>query len=221
MREHYYHSLAELEGQLREMGQLVERAVREAAWALERSETGFARQIVANDTAIDELRYTIETAALNLIARQQPLARDLRTINTMIGTATELERIGDYAEGIARLVLRIDHLAPAEPPPQLPSMAAIAQHMLRDAMAAFVMRDAQAGPRFQLADNEIDDLYSDLSAWVLNRMREQPAAIERMIAYLQTAHNFERIADRTVNIAERTTFIATGVLDAKSNRGDG
>jgi phosphate transport system protein len=139
----------------------------------------------------------------------------------MIGTATELERIGDYAEGIARLVLRSAHLAPAEPPPQLPSMAAIAQHMLREAMEAFVLRDAQAGPRFQIADNEIDDLYSDLSAWVLARMRERPPAIERLIAYLQTAHNFERIADRTVNIAERTTFIATGVLDAKSNRGIG
>jgi phosphate transport system protein len=87
-------------------------------------------------------------------------------------------------------------------------------------MEAFVLRDAAAGPRFQLADNVIDDLYSDLSAWVLGRMRERPASIERLIAYLQTAHNFERIADRTVNIAERTTFIATGVLDAKSNRGE-
>lgn len=215
MRERYKHNLAELEAQLREMGGMVERAVREATWALERTEVGFAHHVIANDDLIDSTRYEVENAALNLIARQQPLARDLRIINTVIGVATELERIGDYAEGIAKLVLRNSTLPPALVPPQLHPMATQAQVMLNSSLQALLEREATAADRFHTEDRAMDALYHELSVGILARMREEPNAIERLVYYLQIAHNYERIADRTVNIAERTTYIVTGVLNTK------
>ena len=215
MRERYLHNLAELEAQLREMGGLVERAVREATWALERNEVGFAQRVIASDDLIDSTRYEVENAALNLIARQQPLAGDLRIINTVIGVATELERIGDYAEGIAKLVVRNSTLPPASFPPQLHPMATQAQVMLNTSLQALFNREPNAADRFHLEDRAMDALYHELSVGTLARMREEPPAIERLVYYLQIAHNYERIADRTVNIAERTTYIVTGVLNTK------
>lgn len=218
MRERYRYALAELDEQMREMGMLVERAVREAIWSLEHHSLAFARQVIAHDSAIDERRYAIETAALTVIARQQPLAGDLRVVSAILGLSSELERIGDYAEGIAEIMLRCEALLPLALPPQISAMARHAQAMLRDALDALHKRDAQAASRLESADTVVDVLYIEVTAWAMQSMREDAATLERAMYYLWIAHNLERIADRTVNIGERTTFIATGAFDTSTAR---
>jgi phosphate transport system protein len=216
MRERYLHALAELEAQIREMGALVERAVHNAIWALEHNEPAFAHDIIAKDRAIDARRYAIETAALQVIARQQPLAGDLRVVSAILDLASELERIGDYAEGIAEIFLRCETLLPLALPAQISKMAGNAEAMLHDALEALHQRDPEAAVRLETADTTVDVLYIEVTAWAMQSMREAPQTLERAMYYLWIAHNLERIADRTVNIGERTTFIATGTLGTKS-----
>lgn len=220
MREHFLHALAELEGQIRDMGNRVSLAVRDALWSLERNEPIFARQIIANDNVIDELRYQIETNALSVITRQQPMARDLRVVSMFLELASELERIGDYAEGIAELVIRCIELPALDQPAQIKTMALKAQAMLRDALDALHERDPQAAERLEHSDDEIDGLYREVLAWTFATMRSQPDYVERAMYYLWIAHNLERIADRTINIGERTSFIATGIIDKHRLRKD-
>ena len=216
MRERYLHALAELEAQIRDMGGLVKRAVHNAIWALEHNAPAFAHEIIAKDRAIDERRYAIETAALDVIARQQPLARDLRTVSAILDLASELERIGDYAEGIAKILLRCAAQPALALPAPIPAMAAHAEAMLHDALEALHNRDPEAAVRLERADTSVDVLYIEVTAWAMQSMRKSPQTLERAMYYLWIAHNLERIADRTVNIGERTTFIATGTLESKS-----
>ncbi len=213
MREHYRHVLADLESELAQLGTDVQSAVHAALWALEHESLGFAKQVITNDSLIDQRRYALERSALDLIARQQPLARDLRLVSTILSLASELERIGDYAEGIAELVLRCASLPPLILPEQIAAMATQSQAMLKAALSALHQRDAQALERLEADDNVVDDLYRTMTAWAFTTMREQPAVLERATYYLWVAHNLERIADRTINIAEGAVFISTGTVD--------
>lgn len=214
IRGHYLHDLAELERQIYELGSEVKTAVSRAMWSLEHHAPAFAMQVIDHDNVIDDLRYAIEQAAFSLIARQQPLARDLRAISAITGLASELERIGDYAEGIAAIVVRSVQLPALEPPAMLSQMAEKAQAMLDDALLALQHRDASAAERLENADSVVDALYQEVHRWSLRLMHDEPQHIERAMYYVWAAHNLERIADRTVNIGERTVFIATGILSA-------
>ena len=212
IRGHYEHDIADLERRLLALGEMVDRAIVNAIWALMHHDIGGARRVIANDTAIDEQRYEIEEQALRLIARQQPLAGDLRAISSWMGLASELERIGDYAEGLAAVVVRTADLPVLEPPPLLNQMATEARMMLRKAIHAIVARDASAAEQMERADDHVDELYSRVLRELLAVMREHPDLSETATYLLWAAHNLERIADRTVNIAERAVFIATGTL---------
>ena len=212
MREHYLHALSELERQLDLLAKRVEQAIHESMWALEHQSLGFARQVIENDNVIDDSRYTIEQTALNLIARQQPLARDLRVVSAILGLASELERIGDYAEGIAEISIRCEYLPPVELPELIPQMTQHALSMLKEALEALHQRDAEAFERLHQKDDIVDNLYSELTTWAFEIMRENPQTLERATYYLWIGHNLERIADRTINIAEKAAYIATGTL---------
>ncbi len=212
IRGHYEHKFAELERRLLALGEMVDRAIVYAVWALMHRDIGAARRVIANDTAIDEQRYEIEEQALRLIARQQPLAGDLRAISSWMGLASELERIGDYAEGLAAVVVRTADLPALDVPPLLEQMAAEARVMLRKAIDAVVARDATAAEQMERADDHVDELYSRVLQELLAVMRDHPDLSESATYLLWAAHNLERIADRTVNIAERAVFIATGTL---------
>ena len=212
IRGHYEHDIADLERRLLALGEMVDRAIVNAIWALMHHDVGGARRVIANDTAIDEQRYEIEEQALRLIARQQPLAGDLRAISSWMGLASELERIGDYAEGLAAVVVRTADLPVLEPPLLLEQMAIEARMMLRKAIHAIVARDATAAEQMERADDHVDELYSRVLRELLAVMREHPDLSETATYLLWAAHNLERIADRTVNIAERAVFIATGTL---------
>ena len=212
IRAHYEHDLAELQRRLLSLGETVERSIVSAVWALMHRDASAARRVVRDDAVIDELRYDLEEHALRLLALQQPLASDLRTISALMGLASELERIGDYAEGIAAVVLRSAALADFEAPPLVYQMAQEARAMLRTALQAVVERDAGAVERLERADDQVDDLYQQVLQELLTTMREFPQQSEAATYLLWAAHNLERIADRTVNIAERAAFIATGTL---------
>ena len=170
-----------------------------------------ARQIIADDTQINTQRYKLEEAAVQLIATQQPLAGDLRLIASVIHISTDLERMGDYAEGIAKIALMHGDQPPVKPLIDIPRMAEIARSMLRRSLDAFIRRDVDAARALVGEDDEVDALYDQVYRELLTYMIEDPKLIQRATWLLWAAHNLERIADRATNICERVVYMVTGV----------
>ncbi len=214
IRGHYEHDIADLQRRLLALGEMVDRAIVNAVWALMHRDIGGARRVIANDTAIDEQRYEIEEQALRLIARQQPLAGDLRAISSWMGLASELERIGDYSEGIAKITIRGANEPLLKPLIDVPRMAELAQRMLRESVDAFVNRDIVAARKLVAEEAEVDELTTQVQNELLSYMLRDPRNIERALHLIFVAHNLERVADRTTNIAERLIFLVTGEIVA-------
>jgi phosphate transport system protein len=210
-REHYDEQLRQLQEHLLRLGGQVEAAVGAAIASFQHHDIEAARRVIAEDDIIDRAQYALEDRALNLIARQAPLAADLRLISAVISVAGELERVGDYAEGIAKLTVRGAMDVPLEPPPQVAHMARLSQQMLRDALDAFVRRDVEAARRLGVADDEVDELTTVVQDHLLDRLR-QPAHVEPALRLFFVTHNLERVADRATNIAERIVFLVTGEI---------
>jgi phosphate transport system protein len=220
LRSRYTHDLADLQRRLLRLAELVDRAIVGALGAFTRHNANEAERVIADDSVIDELRTDIEGEVLRLLANEQPiLGSDLRTVSAVLLLANELERIGDYAKGIAVVVLRGVDMARQEPPVPLRQMAYKAREMLQQAIRAVVTQDAMAAGRLQQADETVDALYRRVQEAVWACMREQPDCSEQATYLLWIAHNLERIADRSVNIAERAAFIATGAKTQRHDRG--
>jgi phosphate transport system protein len=212
-REHYVQQLRSLQDDLLRLAGLAEVAVGRAITALQNQDVEEARRIIADDDIIDRQQYALEDRALLLIARQAPMAVDLRTISAVISIASELERIGDYAEGIAKIAIRGAGEPLLKPLIDVPRMAEKAQQMLRAAVEAFVNRDVEAARRLGIADTEVDDLTTQVQNELLAFMLRDPNNIERALHLMFVAHNLERVADRTTNIAERLVFLVTGEIE--------
>ncbi len=212
-REHYVQQLRSLQDDLLRLAGLAEAAVGRAVTALQNQDIEEARRIIAEDDIIDRQQYALEDRALLLIARQAPMAVDLRTISAVISIASELERIGDYAEGIAKIAIRGAGEPLLKPLIDVPRMAEKAQQMLRAAVEAFVNRDVEAARRLGTADTEVDDLTTQVQNELLTFMLRDPNNIERALHLMFVAHNLERVADRTTNIAERLVFLVTGEIE--------
>ena len=212
-REHYVQQLRSLQDDLLRLAGLAEVAVGRAITALQNQDVEEARRIIAEDDIIDRQQYALEDRALLLIARQAPMAVDLRTISAVISIASELERIGDYAEGIAKIAIRGAGEPLLKPLIDVPRMAEKAQQMLRAAVEAFVNRDVEAARRLGIADTEVDDLTTQVQNELLAFMLRDPNNIERALHLMFVAHNLERVADRTTNIAERLVFLVTGEIE--------
>jgi phosphate transport system protein len=209
-REHYDRQLRELQDDLLRLASHVESVVGRAVDALKEQNVDEARRIIADDDAIDRAQYAIEDKALHLIARQAPIAADLRLISAVISIASELERMADYAEGIAEIVIRGANEPLLKPLVDIPLMAQIAQRMLRESLDAFVHRDAEAARRVGDTDDEVDQLTTHIQNELLKLMVANPANSERALHLMFVAHNLERVADRATNIAERLIFLVTG-----------
>lgn len=214
-REHYDALLHHLDEQLLEMGEMVAKAVSGAVDALARHDVAAEQRLIEADNDIDAFRHEVEREALLLIATQQPLARDLRALAAILTIATELERIGDYAEGIAKLGLRMA----AEPRVPISSaliarMTEITTRLLHDVLVAFRQRDLSLAAQAWKADDEVDELYEEAFATILNEMIADPAKIRLGTYFLWVAHNIERMADRVTNIAEQVAFIVSGDVAA-------
>jgi phosphate transport system protein len=209
-REGFDRQLRGLQHEVLTLGSMVATAVERAIVALRERNALVAETVIADDSPIDVLANRIEERALLIIAMQQPLATDLRMIASVIAIAAELERIGDYAEGIAKLALLNLDEPPIKPLIDLPLMASMAVDMLRRCLDAFINGDAIAAREIWDEDDAIDLLQGRIYRELLTCMSGDGATIERGTRLLWISHNVERIADRVTNICERIIFTATG-----------
>ncbi len=211
-REHYDLQLEELQNDLMRLGSQVEAVIQRAVDTFQSQDVEEARRIIAEDDIIDRAQYALEDKALMLIALQAPLAIDLRIISAVMSIAGELERMADYAEGIAEITLRGAHEPLPAPPRNIPQMAQLAQRMLHDALVAFTKRDVAAARRVAAADDEVDALTTMVQDSLISTMLRDPATVEQALRLIFVAHNLERVADRATNIAERVIFLVTGEI---------
>ncbi len=200
--------LNELRDSLLRMGSMVDTSIEQAMLALDSREVALAEQIIAEDTEVNRLRYEIEENALRVLATQQPMAGDLRCVVAAIHLAVELERIGDHATGIARLVTRMEGEDEIDSLHKLPKMAKRARQMLQVGITAYIERDAETARALIKHDDKIDKQYNKLFRETLEEMRDDDY-IRRATYLLWVGHNLERIGDRATNIAERVIFMVT------------
>jgi phosphate transport system protein len=204
--------LQETQDDLLRLGDRVDRAIGDAMRSLEKRDQQLAGQVVAGDAEINDLRFRIEENCLRVIATQQPAAGDLRAIVAAMNIVVDLERMGDYAAGIARTVIRMGDEPLLKPLIDMPRMAEICRDMLRQSLQAYVRRDAEAARAVARRDDEIDQLYQQIFRELLSFMVEDPRTTTRALWLLFSAHNLERIGDRVTNIVERVVFMASGVM---------
>lgn len=214
-RDDFQLLLQQLDEDVLAMGSMVDKALSRAMDALVGAHSPLALQVIADDTEIDRKRTEVETACLHVLATQQPLASDLRLIAAILTIATDLERMGDHAEGIAHLTVRLRAEHPVKPPPALPAMAARVRVLLREALDAFTQRDTAAAARILKADDEIDRMDQETRRALLTLMTEDTRTITGATYLLWVAHNIERIGDRIGTIAERTLFVVTGAAHTR------
>jgi len=212
VRTDFDRRLSLLRGQLLQLGGLVEKAIVVAMDALERRDLEASQRVVDEDDIIDEMRVDLEERCVDLIATQQPLAGDLRTLITVLHVAVELERIGDYAEGIGKISVVMGEEPPIKPLNDMSLMAAWSMDMLRRSLDSLVNRDVVAATEVCHDDDQVDELYDRVYHDLLGYMVKDPQTIRRATYLLWVAHDLERVADRTTNIAERVIYLVTGSL---------
>jgi phosphate transport system protein len=195
------------------MASMVENALMDSIEYLKQRDAEGSQRLIAQDCEINELRFEIEREAMVLIATQQPMAVDMRTIAAILEITTELERIGDYAKGIGKINLMIGDEPLIKPLIDLPLMAQKARDMLHESLDAFVRRDVGLARALPSRDNEIDSLYNQIYRELISYIIADPGTIEQANQLLWAAHNLERTADRVINICERVVFTVTGEME--------
>ncbi|MDU2064811.1 MAG: phosphate signaling complex protein PhoU [Sporomusaceae bacterium] len=209
-RENYSHALEDLRQDIMDMGNKVQDSIIRSVEALSKQDLALARQVIDSDDIIDELEEKIEDKCMVLIARQQPLAKDLRVIGTGLKIVTDLERMGDHATDIAEIALRIGDQELIKPLVDIPFMAEVAEKMLQDSLTSYVNLDITLAEKVCMDDDEVDHIYNRLFRELLTYMMEDPHTISQATQLLFVARYIERIADHATNIAEWTIYLATG-----------
>lgn len=211
-RQGFQENLKKLQDDVLELGSVVEEALVESVEALKRQDLDKARRLIADDEIINRKRFKIEETTLQLIATQQPMAGDMRFLAGVLEIVTELERMGDYPKGIAKICLMIGDELLIKPLIDLPLMAEKTRSMLQRALDAFVRQDVELARRIPAQDDEVDDLYNQVYRELLTLIMSNPKNIDQATYLLWVAHNLERTADRVINICERVVFTETGEL---------
>jgi phosphate transport system protein len=212
-REAYAHQIQGLRDDVVAMSSMVDKAMVRSVEALRSQDIQLAQNVVISDKEINRIRWKTEESALLVIATQAPMAGDLRIISAVIHIATELERMGDHAAGIAKIVLDTSTEPLLKPLVDIPRMCELARSMLSDSISAFINADADAARAIVEQDDEVDALYDQIYRELLTFMMADPGTINRATRLLWAAHNLERIADRVTNICERVVFAVTGTLE--------
>jgi phosphate transport system protein len=220
-REIFEKELQNLQDKLLYMGLMVENAIKESIEALRHRDLEAARRIVEADNVLNEKRFSIETDTLILIARQQPVAGDLRSLAAVLEISTELERIGDYAKGIAKIAIKMGKEPFVKPLVDIPRMAAQVTDMLHRSLKAFIDRDVNLARSIPQDDDIIDALYDQVFRELMTYIIADPKIIERANYLIWVAHNLERTADRVSNICERVVFTVTGEMIEFDNEDSG
>lgn len=210
IRQGFDHELDILRQDLVRMGRIVQEAIRDAVQALAQRDRVLAQQVMDGDDIIDAMQVDIEDRCIALIARQQPVAIDLRILGTGLKITTDLERIGDHAFDIAKIVLAIAGEPLIKPLVDIPRMAILAQDMLQDSLRAYLGLDVRLAEKVCLQDDEVDRLYSQVFRELLTYMLEDPKKINQATQLIFVARYLERIADHSTNVAEWVIYLATG-----------
>lgn len=194
------------------LGSMVEKALLDAVESLKKRDIKVAQKLFVEDKEINKKRFEIENHLMVLIATQQPMAHDLRLLASTMEIISELERMGDYAKGIANINIRMGDTPLLKPLIDVPRMAQKGADMLHRSLTAFVNEDVETARVLPLEDDEVDALYNQIYRELMTFIIADPKTIEQANWLLWVAHNLERFADRVTNICERTIFIATGEL---------
>ena len=211
-REQFQADLDRLQDGLLEMGAMVDRQIERSIMALVERDVALADAVIRDDAEVNRKRFDLDNQVLHLLAQQGPMARDLRVVISVLSMVVDLERMGDHAKGIGSIVQMMSDEPLVKPLVDIPEMATRARSMLNNSLDAFVTGDIEAAYRVGQADDGVDELqdrvYQDLVAIMIN----DPTTVEPCTHLLWVAHNLERIADRTTNIAERVVFAETGEI---------
>lgn len=226
-REHtdqeYEQELRHLREQLLLMGSHVEGMIGNSLKALVERDSELAERTIAADSAIDRMEVEIDGLCLHVLARRQPVASDLRLVAMVLKAVTDLERMGDLGVNIAERVVELNREPALKPYVDLPRMADEAQMMLREALDAFVAKDADRARRIIDHDQVIDDLYAQVFRELLTYMMEDAKNVYRATRLQSVAKYLERIADHATNLAELVVFMVKGrdIRHPSSREGDG
>jgi phosphate transport system protein len=212
IRSEYHRRLKEIQDDILVMGSMVGKAITLATEALKLRDQALAQRIINDDAQINRKRFEIEEKCVQLIATQQPMASDLRVIVSVLNIITDLERIGDHAEGNAKIAIMIGDEPPLKPLIDIPRMTEQAVSMLLRSLDAFIARDAEAARTIIKEDDIMDNLYDQVFRELLLFMVEDPKTVTRATRLVWAAHNLERCADRVTNICERVIFVVTGKM---------
>jgi phosphate transport system protein len=221
LRKTFENEIQHLKDEILLMGSMVEQSLLDSVAALKKRDVEASREIVQRDNIVNEKRFHLENEVMIIIATQQPMARDLRVLASILEVISELERMGDYAKGIGVINVRMGTEALLKPLVDIPRMAEIGVSMLHRALAAFVNEDIETARVLPQEDDLVDELYNQVYRELMTFIMVDPKNIERANWLLWVAHNLERFADRVTNICERTVFIVTGELKEFDNLKDG
>jgi phosphate transport system protein len=209
-RHSFDQGLDDLHLNLIEMGSMVEESIDNTILALKNQDVELARKIFRNDDIIDDFEKRIEKKCINLIARQQPLAKDLRTISTALKIITDMERIADHSADIAEITIRLSGQKFIKPLIDIPKMAELAKLMVNKSIDAYVKQDIQLAEEVCASDDEVDDLFNKIIIELIDLMKNDPMCIEQGIEFMFIAKYLERMADHATNIGEWVVFNVTG-----------
>lgn len=205
--------LDELHLQLIKMGSLVEESIDNTIIALKKQDIAMAKKIFKDDDIIDDMEKKIERICLNLIATQQPLAKDLRTISTALKIITDMERIADHSSDIAELTIRMANEKYIKPLIDIPRMAEMAKQMVNKSIDAYIKQDMELAVEVCNSDDAVDELFSKITLELINIMKNDSESIEQAIDLMLIVKYLERMADHATNIGEWVVFNITGEHD--------
>jgi phosphate transport system protein len=212
-RSTFERQLSEIEEDMLVLAGMVERAIERSIESLRNRDIELARVVIVEDMDLNRKRYETEEKCLELLATQQPIARDLRRILAILYIIVDLERMGDHAEGIAKIAIMLSDDAPLKPYIDIPRMSELAIDMLRRSIEAFKHRDVELARKICDDDDQVDALYDQVYRELLLYMLSDPKTIERATHITWIAHNLERIADRVTNICERVVYMVDGTIE--------
>ena len=212
IRKTFEHEIQQVKDEVLLLGSMVEHAILGSVEALRKRDIKASEKLIVEDREVNKKRFEIENQLMILIATQQPMAHDLRLLASTMEIISELERMGDYAKGIANINIRMGDEPLLKPLIDIPRMAQVGTSMLHRALSAFINEDVEAATSIPVEDDQVDALYNQVYHELMMFVIQDPKTIERANWLLWVAHNLERFADRVTNICERTIFIVTGEL---------
>lgn len=212
LRKTFENEIQQVKDDVLMLGSMVEQALINSVESLKKRDIKASEKIFAEDQEINKKRFAIENHLMVLIATQQPMAHDLRLLASCMEIISELERMGDYAKGIANINIRMGDAPLLKPLIDIPRMAQLGVDMLHHALTAFVNEDVKAAQSIPIQDDEVDALYNQVYRELMTFVIQDAKTMERANWLLWVAHNLERVADRVTNICERTVFIVTGEM---------